>query len=379
MIKTRCAAALEQQILHQRLRPFVLPLPQHTRSLAQWCRYGPSVLSGPNTLPLNSAYVRVLRSRTGDAVSAGVGMQRVWRPPAADRWAGRRPLWWTVGPTGELAVLFVHRTSLRRRRYPKGWVGWRPEVPFDGVLVIRQADGSVERRLIKDVQVRPSHIALLPGSRLLIVSSRTGKDDTGRWEPNAVVFSLRSGEQEGCAFCIGDDIPALVTDQRGSIWTAYGDEGIYGGHPESAAGLAGWSTEGEATWAPEGRLPEAPLQGCTAATEAGRVWLVWYSGSRRGGTFLTRITSSTGEVTSWPSPVRGLDGFAVRGHRAVLTRRVHNRRATEVTRVELVGDTWSVSERRMIRVPGRVVMHCGQGRDGFLWLRAGDTWLRIEA
>ncbi|MFF1691796.1 MULTISPECIES: hypothetical protein [unclassified Streptomyces] len=118
-----------------------------------------------------------------------------------------------------------------------------------------------------------------------------------------MVFSLESGEQED-TFCIGDDIPALVTDREGSIWTAYGDEGIYGGHPESAAGLAGWNAEGHATWAPEGRLPDLPLQGCTAATEDDRVWLIWYSGSRRGGTFLTRIIPSTGEVTSWPSPVR---------------------------------------------------------------------------
>jgi hypothetical protein len=32
-----------------------------------------------------------------------------------------------------------------------------------------------------------------------------------------------------------------------------------------------------------------------------------------------------------------------------------------------------------VRVPGRVVMKCGQGRDGTLWLRAGHTWVRIDA
>ncbi|MGW3570023.1 hypothetical protein ACWDSL_40195 [Streptomyces sp. NPDC000941] len=44
---------------------------------------------------------------------------------------------------------------------------------------------------------------------------------------------------------------------------------------------------------------------------------VWYSGTSRGGTFLTRITPATGGVTSRPSPVRDPDGFAVRGRRAV--------------------------------------------------------------
>ncbi|MDX3098975.1 hypothetical protein PV417_31480 [Streptomyces sp. ME19-03-3] len=192
-----------------------------------------------------------------------------------------------------------------------------------------------------------------------------------------MVTSLE-GEQEGI-FCVGDDIPVLLSDRSGLIWAAYGDEGIYGGHPESSAGLAGWNTDGEVAWSPTGRLPDAPLEGCTAATEADKVWLVWYSGSSRGGTFLTRITPSTGEVVSWPSPVRDPDGFAVRGNRAVLTKRVRNQRSTEVIRAELTGDAWRVAERCRIRVPGRMVMRCGQGRDGFLWLRAGDTWLRIRA
>lgn len=311
-------------------------------------------------------------------MSAVVEMERVWAPSVVDLWAGRRPLWWTVGPAGELAVLLVHRKYLHHVHYIKGWVGWGPKLPFDGVLVIRQADGSVRRRPIKDVRVWPSHIALLPGSRLLVAGGRTRKEDTGSWEPNAAVFSLTSGEQQD-SFCIGDDIPALVTDHTGSIWTAHGDEGIYGGHPESSAGLAGWSAAGEAIWAPEGRLPDRPLHGCTAATEGDRVWLIWYSGTRRGGTFLTRITPSTGEVTSWPSPIPKPDGFAVRGDRAVLTRRDHNEPTTEVVRAELLDLTWSVTERHRTQVPGRVVLRCGQGRDGFLWLRAGDIWLRIEA
>ncbi|MGC0334298.1 hypothetical protein RKD23_007288 [Streptomyces sp. SAI-170] len=305
-------------------------------------------------------------------------MQKVWKLPATDLLAGRRPLWWTVGPAGELAVLLVQRKQLRRNRYVKGWPGWSPKVPFDGVLVIRRADGSVQRHLLEGIRVRPGHIALLPGPRLLVAGGRALKGSAGSWEPNAVVVSLESGEQED-TFCIGDDIPALVTDHRGRIWTAHGDEGIYGEHPQSAAGLTGWSSEGEAVWAPQGRLPDTPLQGCTAATEDDRVWLVWYSGSRRGGTFLTRITPSTGEVTSWPSPLPNPDGFAVRGRRAVLMKRAHNLSATEVVRAELVGDTWSVTGRRKASVPGRVVMRCGQGRDGLLWLRAGDTWLRIEA
>jgi hypothetical protein len=308
-------------------------------------------------------------------VSEAFAMQEVWTPSAADlRWG--RPLWWTVSPSGELAVLLVHRRHLDRIRYIKGWVGWYPTVPFDGVLVVRHADGSMQRRTMSGIPWHPSHTALLPDGRLLLVSSRTDRDDSGSWATNAVVYSLESEQQ--AAFCIGDDIDVLVTDQGGSIWIAYGDEGIYGGHPQSAAGLAGWSHEGDANWAPNGRLPEWPLAGCTAATERDHVWMAWYSGNRHGDTFLTQIIPVTGEVTSWLSPVRKPDGLAVRGDRAVLTSRNHNEPSTEVVRAQLVGESWTVTDQRRVQVPGRVVMRCGQGRDGVLWLRAGDTWLRIE-
>ncbi|MFH8980378.1 hypothetical protein [Streptomyces varsoviensis] len=271
----------------------------------------------------------------------------------------------------------MHERYLDRSRYIKGWVGWQPKLPFTGELVT-VAGGEERRRLVEGIRMRPSHLALLPDSRFLLVSGRTSRGEAEEgWASNAVVFSP-SGTPEA-EFCVGDDIPALATDAHGGIWTAYGDAGIYGGHPESGGGLAGWDVRGRASWAPGGRLPQCPLHGCTAATEEDQVWLVWYSSTSSGGTFLSRITPSTGDVVSYVSPVRTPDGFAVRGDRAVLTRRDHNKRSVEVVRAALDGTTWTVTSRRRVRVPGRVVMHCGQGRDGFLWLRAGNTWLRIEA
>lgn len=310
----------------------------------------------------------------------------VWRLPTTDAVRGWRALWWSVGPAGELAVLLVHRRHLSRSRYVKGWIGWGPQAPFSGELVTVTAQG--ERRTpLENLPLRPSHLVLLPESRFLMAAGRTFRSGTEEratedaWTPNAVAFSP-AGKPEA-EFCIGDDISTLLADRHGGIWAAYGDEGIYGGHPASAAGLAGWNAEGRTTWAPEGRLPSYPLQGCTAATEGEHVWLVWYSGGGRGaGTYLTRITPSTGEVTSYRSPVAAPDGFAVRGRRAVMTVRNHHRRSVELIRAELdgaTGTTWTVTSRRKLRVPGRVVLRCGQGRDGYLWLRTGDSWLRIEA
>ncbi|MGI5151468.1 hypothetical protein ACQEVC_34735 [Plantactinospora sp. CA-294935] len=306
-----------------------------------------------------------------------VAMQQVWKPAAADTRLWGRPLWWTVGPSQELAVLFVSERQLSQSPYIAGWVGWGPQVPFDGVLVVRQVDGSIHHRTIRAIPLRPSHIAFMSGGRLLIANGRARKSEEGSWEPNAVVYSSEGAVED--RFCIGDDIDVLVTGRDGSIWTAYGDEGIYGSHPHSAAGLAGWNGQGQIGWTPDGRLPEWPLAGFSAATEGDQVWLAWYSRPGEGGTFLTRITPSTGEVASWSSPVQSPDGLAVRGHHAILTRRDHNKGSTEVVRAELIDGSWAAVERRKVEVPGRVVLRCGQGRDGTLWLRAEDAWLRIEA
>ncbi len=189
-------------------------------------------------------------------------LHQVWQLPAAEVLRGRRALWWSAGPAGELAVLLVHRRHLHRSRI-KGWTGWDLDLPFTGELLT--LTGSQEQRtVVKDIRMRPSHLALLPDSRFLLVGGRTRLITAESvWKPNAVLFSP-AGVPEA-EFCVGDDIPALVTDSRGGIWTAYGDEGIYGAHDESAAGLAGWDTQGRPIWAPAGRLPDHPLEGCTAA------------------------------------------------------------------------------------------------------------------
>ncbi|MEV6432529.1 hypothetical protein [Nocardia sp. NPDC051463] len=317
---------------------------------------------------------------------SGTEIRTVWRLSATDASRGLQALWWSVGPDGELAVLLVDRRHLKRSEYITGWVGWwPPELPFSGELVIVRA-GDERRTVVQDIGVRPSHVALLPDSRFLLACGRTGRSETGGgWKPNAVVFSS-SGTPED-EFCIGDDIPVLVTDRSGVLWTAYGDEGIYGAHTESRAGLGGWDSSGRAVWAPEG-LPDAPLDGCTAATEDDQVWLAWYAGPLRGGdlgpgpvrggTYLTRITPATGDVITHPSPVPQPDGFAIRDNCAVLTVRDHGHPCTELIRARLHDTTWTVTSRRKLEVPGPVVLHCGQGRDGSLYLRAGDTWLCID-
>ncbi|MFJ1757179.1 hypothetical protein [Kitasatospora sp. NPDC088134] len=297
----------------------------------------------------------------------------VWSLSPEDARAGRRALWWSVGPGGELAVLLVRERDLSRSPHVKGWVGWSVAAPCDGVLVVF-SDGTERRVPATGIPEWTGHLALLPGSRFLLASGRTRRDREGNWERNAVVYS--SGGHAVSSFCIGDDIDYLLADRDGGIWTAYGDEGIYGDHPETVPGLARWDACGVHTWSPGGRLPVWPLGGSAGATEGAAAWLAWYS---HQGAFLSRVDPATGDVTSYRNPLKGTDGIAVRGTRAVLTRRFHHRPAVELSRAELVDDTWEITAREKLRLPGPVVLRCAQGRDGVLWLRAGDSWLQAEA
>ncbi|MBT1188338.1 hypothetical protein HET69_31270 [Streptomyces sp. CJ_13] len=297
----------------------------------------------------------------------------VWSLSPEDAQAGWRALWWSVGPNSELAVMLIHERNLCRSPHVKGWVGWSVPAPCDGILVV--ISNGVERRTsVTGIDEWSSHLALLSWSRFLLASGRTRRGQDGNWERNAVVYS--PGGYPVSHFCIGDDVDYVVTDRDGGIWTAHGDEGIYGNHPESSAGLARWNTDGAHTWSPKGRLPVWPLGGSAAATEGAITWLAWYS---HEGAFLSRVDPTTDHITSYRNPLKDTDGIAVRSTRMLLTHRFHNRPDIELSRAELIDNAWVITTQERLRLPGPVVMRCAQGRDGALWLRGGDTWTRIEA
>ncbi|MFJ8625892.1 hypothetical protein ACIRD3_24035 [Kitasatospora sp. NPDC093550] len=293
----------------------------------------------------------------------------VWRLPEEERRAGRRAAAWTVGPAGEPAVLLVPEEHLT----PAG--SWRlVKPPYDGEVVVPAARGEW-RVPLSGVEVGPDHLALLPGGRVLLTEGRAEQVGAD-WVPNAAVYGPDGTPDR--VLGLGDDIRALVTDRGGRIWMAYGDEGIYGDHPISAAGLRGVDTRGRVVWTPEQKkLPDYPLEGLAAATEGPYAWLAWYPSS--SGSYLTRIDPADGSSTTVPCPVRVPLGFAVRGREAVFLDR-----GGELTWYLLVGKEWKRTGRRGLDrsgpdLPGELDRRRAHGRDGALWFRRGDGWYRVEA
>ncbi len=272
---------------------------------------------------------------------------------------------WTVGPDGELAVLVVPEQYLA----PAG--SWPPlRFPYDAEVVLPDRGG--ERRVpLTGVGCSPDHLALLPGGRLLLAECRAEQDGE-EWQPNGFVH--RPDGTPGRELRLGDDVRALVTDRNGRIWTAYGDEGIYGDHPMSFAGLRGADTHGRVVWSPDHRkeLPGYPLEGLAGATEGRYAWLAWYPSS--SGSYLTRIEETAGTSTTVPCPVRLPVGFAVRAREGVFLTS-----GGELTWHLLVGKQWKRTGKRQLDVPGDLDRERAYGRDGVLWFRSGNGWYRVEA
>ncbi|MET9610916.1 hypothetical protein ABZZ17_38515 [Streptomyces sp. NPDC006512] len=286
----------------------------------------------------------------------------VWSLSAEDAQAGWRALWWNVGPDGELGVILVQDQNLRRSPYFKNWIGWHVTTTCDGLLIVVK-DGHERRTTVHGINKSTGCLVLLSWSRFLL----RGQSQ----EKNFVVYS--PGGYPMNHISLGECTESIIGDRDGAIWTAHGDQGIYGDDPASRAGLARWNTDGDHTWTPQ-NLPVLPLGSKASATEGTLAWYAWYSPE---GAFLTRVDPATGEETSWKNPVRDIDSLTVRGNRMILTHSFHNRPGIELNHAELINNTWVITTQEKLTLPEPMGYSCTQGRDGNLWLRSGDTWTRI--
>ncbi|MEV7558628.1 hypothetical protein [Streptomyces sp. NPDC089795] len=119
-----------------------------------------------------------------------------------------------------------------------------------------------------------------------------------------------------------------------------------------------------------------PLGGSAGATEEAVAWLAWHSPE---GSILSRVDPATGDVSTYRNPLGDTDGIAVRGTRMLLSHPFHDRPGVELSRAKLVDGTWVITAQEKLRPPEPVGRRCVQGRDGVLWIRAGDSWTQIEA
>lgn len=108
-------------------------------------------------------------------------------------------------------------------------------LPFDALLVVRDGD-MIREQTLSGVAVVPTGLDALPrGGFVLHGWCRSGRR-------NGQIFG-RDGRPRR-RFALGSNLLHLVADRRSSLWTGYGDEGIYGDDPVSRGALVRWDAEG---------------------------------------------------------------------------------------------------------------------------------------
>ncbi|MFK3937593.1 hypothetical protein ACI2JA_08775 [Alkalihalobacillus sp. NPDC078783] len=135
------------------------------------------------------------------------------------------------------------------------------QIPFDFQVAIL-TNHQVEVFTVKDQTKAFDFVQPLPKGRLIMVDARVSYYGNGVFDQNASVFKRGGNEfQPIREFLIGDGISHLYTTEKGSIWTGYFDEGIFGSHgwgdpwlkgsppPIGEPGVIQWDSKGSQLFA----------------------------------------------------------------------------------------------------------------------------------
>lgn len=111
-----------------------------------------------------------------------------------------------------------------------------PIGPYDAV-VVTVGDGRPYTTQLSSVRARFPMIDALPDGGFVIADARRHRGDGEQVQ----VFGPPG--RASCAFAVGDGIEHFLTDEAGTLWVGYFDEGIIY-DPLSAPGLRSWSSAG---------------------------------------------------------------------------------------------------------------------------------------
>ncbi|MCM2677597.1 hypothetical protein [Alkalicoccobacillus plakortidis] len=208
-----------------------------------------------------------------------------------------------IGPSIDLRTIFSDEF----------W--WEPRIGFDGRIYFLRAldeeayielvlpeepvqkscdyqvvilDGEqYEGITIKDQKKAYSYVQPLPNNHFLLVSSRSIYYGNGEFDKNATVVKREGHEckvvQE---FLIGDGLSHVYSTEKGSIWTGYFDEGVFGNWgwadptvkdprpPVGEPGVIKWSQTGEQLFV----NTQAEIADCYAMNviSDSEVWFYYY-------------------------------------------------------------------------------------------------------
>ncbi|WP_431203332.1 hypothetical protein ACQ86E_31905 [Bradyrhizobium betae] len=165
------------------------------------------------------------------------------------------------GVTGDRSRLFLFVEESGRQAVfesDHGGIGSFPRARMDGpkrFRLLRESNGSVQTIDLPPLDLAFPKVDMFPDGRLLLAATRCNWRAETDYDLNGIIFDPHTGQAN--RILLGDGISDLQIDDRGRIWIAYFDEGVFGnygwGHPGPApvgqAGLLCFSAIGDKIWA----------------------------------------------------------------------------------------------------------------------------------
>lgn len=164
------------------------------------------------------------------------------------------------GVAGDQSLLFLFVEDSGRQAVfesDHGGIGSFPRAKMDGpkrFRLMRKSAGSVQSIDLPPLDIAFPKVDMFPDGQVLLAGTRCNWRAETDYDLNGIIFDPLTGNANPVLF--GDGISDLQIDDRGRIWIAYFDEGIFGnygwGHPGPApvgqAGLVCFSALGEKIW-----------------------------------------------------------------------------------------------------------------------------------
>jgi hypothetical protein len=155
------------------------------------------------------------------------------------------------GVAGDQSVLFLFIEDSGRQAVfesDHGGIGSFPRANTDGPKrsrLLRDCAGSVQSIDLPPLDIAFPKVDIFPDGRVLLAGARCDWRAETDWDLNGIIFDPRSGQANRVH--LGDGISDLQIDDRGRIWIAYFDEGVFGGSV-GQAGLVCFSALGKKVW-----------------------------------------------------------------------------------------------------------------------------------
>jgi hypothetical protein len=224
---------------------------------------------------------------------------------------GRSFVSFAVGPRGEPLLLSLDGEADDRvvaksgASFPKLFADRR-----NGYRIHHRSDGAWTEISLSPTRENLSEIQPLPGDRWLAVRALSQNDA----DRNAHVYDANGRLLS--SFAAGDGIQDVQTDEAGSVWVSYFDEGVFGGTTLSHSGLVCLSDAGELLFdfAAQSHACVGSMADCYALNVASsaEVWLRYYTDFP-----LVRIVDR-GIADVWNKlPAEGSPAFAILNGRAL--------------------------------------------------------------